>query len=77
MIVDEDVDNLGDVDFDHNIVAMFLQGGMKAVLWTDTVQMVIVFGGMLTLVVIGSNVLGGLDKAWDIADRHGRIVLSE
>ena len=50
---------------------------MKAVLWADTVQMVIVYGGMITLVVVGSNVLGGLDKACDIADRHGRIVLLE
>jgi len=61
----------------HLLVPLSLQGGMKAVLWADTVQMVIVYGGMITLVVVGSNVLGGLDKAWDIADRHGRIVLLE
>lgn len=54
-----------------------VQGGMKAVLWADTVQMLIVYSGMITLVVVGSNVMGGLDKAWDIADQRGRIVIFE
>lgn len=50
---------------------------MKAVLWADTIQMVIVFVGMLTILVEGCIVLGGLDKAWDIADKRGRIVIFE
>ncbi|XP_060567687.1 sodium-dependent multivitamin transporter-like, partial [Ruditapes philippinarum] len=52
-------------------------GGMKAVLWADTVQMTIVFAGMLTILIEGCKVLGGLDKAWDIANKNGRIVIFE
>lgn len=52
-------------------------GGMKAVLWADTVQMTIVYAGMLTILIEGCKVLGGLDKAWDIADKNGRIVIFE
>lgn len=52
-------------------------GGMKAVLWADTVQMLIVYAGMLTILIEGCKVLGGIDKAWDIANRNGRIVIFE
>ncbi|XP_052212081.1 sodium-coupled monocarboxylate transporter 2-like [Dreissena polymorpha] len=52
-------------------------GGMKAVLWADTVQMVIVFSGLITLVAVGSNLLGGMGEVWRIANSHGRIVLLE
>ena len=50
---------------------------MKAVLWTDTLQMSIVYIGMLALLIHGSVILGGFSKAWDTADRGGRIVLLE
>ncbi|KAL4220203.1 Sodium-coupled monocarboxylate transporter 1 [Mactra antiquata] len=52
-------------------------GGMKAVLWADTVQMVVVYAGMITIFVIGCNVLGGVENAWNIADSRGRIVIFE
>ena len=50
---------------------------MKAVVWADTLQMTIVYAGMLTILVQGSIVLGGFSNAWDIADKGGRIVLFE
>ncbi|KAK3091315.1 hypothetical protein FSP39_018871 [Pinctada imbricata] len=49
-------------------------GGMKAVVWTDTFQMLVMFAGMLTLLIMGSLKLGGLDVAWDIANKNGRIL---
>lgn len=52
-------------------------GGMKAVVWTDTLQMSIIYIGMLTLLIQGLVVLGGFGEAWDIADRGGRIVLTD
>jgi Na+/proline symporter len=42
-----------------------IQGGMKAVVWTDCFQIVVMFAGMLTLLISGSIKLGGLDVAWD------------
>ena len=56
---------------------LLLQGGMKAVLWADTLQMFIVYAGMLTVFIEGCVVLGGFNKAWDIADKGGRIVIFE
>ncbi|KAL5018667.1 hypothetical protein ScPMuIL_004389 [Solemya velum] len=52
-------------------------GGMKAVLWTDTVQTVVIFAGLTAVLVRGSMVLGGLDVAWKIADKGQRIKFDE
>jgi len=48
-------------------------GGMKAVVWTDTLQFFVLFGGIL--VVAGTalwHLPGGLSGAWDIAAAGGR-----
>lgn len=50
-------------------------GGMKAVLWADTVQMVIVYAGMLTVLILGSSVQGGFGKVWEIAKENGRTTI--
>ncbi|KAL5018319.1 hypothetical protein ScPMuIL_004041 [Solemya velum] len=50
-------------------------GGMKAVLWTDTLQMCIMFIGMISLLLKTSMELGGFEKAWAIADERKRIKL--
>ncbi|XP_069124075.1 sodium-coupled monocarboxylate transporter 1-like isoform X1 [Argopecten irradians] len=52
-------------------------GGMKAVVWSDSLQMLIMFSGMLALLIAGSLKLGGLDEAWQIAARNGRTLLLE
>ena len=46
---------------------------MKAVIWTDTFQALIIFIGLLAVLIKGSIVEGGFDKAWEIADQNGRI----
>ena len=46
-------------------------------LWADTIQMCIVYAGMLTVLIEGSIVLGGFNKAWNIAEKGGRIVIFE
>lgn len=48
-------------------------GGMKAVVWTDSFQMVVMFAGMLTLLISGCIKLGGIDVAWDVAYQNDRI----
>ncbi|KAL5019391.1 hypothetical protein ScPMuIL_005113 [Solemya velum] len=51
-------------------------GGMKAVVWTDTLQCCIMLAGMFCLIIQGSILVGGFDKVWEIADRHNRIVFN-
>ena len=50
---------------------------MKAVLWTDTFQVVMMISGVLAALIQGSIELGGFSKAWDIAAQSGRIQFSE
>ncbi|KAK3601824.1 hypothetical protein CHS0354_041741 [Potamilus streckersoni] len=52
-------------------------GGMKAVLWADTVQMCFVFAGVICILVQTSLIVGGFDKAWEIASKNNRIVFFE
>lgn len=56
-----------------NCFGAWLQGGMKAVLWADTFQVVMMIAGMLAALIQGCIELGGFSKAWDIADQSGRI----
>ena len=43
----------------------FLQGGIKAVVWTDTIQMFLMYGSIITLLVKGVLDVGGLDIVWE------------
>ncbi|XP_071105138.1 sodium-dependent multivitamin transporter-like [Haliotis cracherodii] len=52
-------------------------GGMKAVLWTDTFQSVIIVGGLTAALVQGSNAVGGILEAWGVAEEHSRIYLTD
>jgi len=48
-------------------------GGIKAVVWTDTLQMFIILAGLVTLIVMGSNEVGGMTAAWEMASEGGRV----
>ncbi|XP_071111655.1 sodium-coupled monocarboxylate transporter 1-like [Haliotis cracherodii] len=48
-------------------------GGLRAVLWTDTFQTFIVIGGLIALIVIGCQRLGGLAHVWSVAELGERI----
>ncbi|XP_042208595.1 sodium-coupled monocarboxylate transporter 2-like [Homarus americanus] len=47
-------------------------GGLKAVVWTDALQFVIVLGGLMTIVIMGVKEVGSLQKVWDINVKHKR-----
>ncbi|XP_014671805.1 PREDICTED: sodium-coupled monocarboxylate transporter 1-like isoform X2 [Priapulus caudatus] len=48
-------------------------GGMKAVMWTDTFQMIVIIAGSLFVVIKGTIELGGLSAVWSIANEGERI----
>lgn len=50
-----------------------LQGGLKAVVWTDVFQSVIMLAGLVIVAVSGSIEVGGLQKVWEINQKHGRV----
>ncbi|ELT99564.1 hypothetical protein CAPTEDRAFT_23564, partial [Capitella teleta] len=49
-------------------------GGIKAVIWTDTIQMVILFVGLVILAGVSSSKVGGFGEVWQIAQDNGRDV---
>lgn len=57
--------------------SIFLKGGMKAVVWTDTIQVIIMYGSMLVVIIKGSYDAGGFDAVWDANNLTGRIEFIE
>ncbi|KAF0314469.1 Sodium-coupled monocarboxylate transporter 2 [Amphibalanus amphitrite] len=60
------------VFFDLQLISVY-EGGMKAVLWTDTIQMIIMFGAMLAIIIKGSLDVGGFGSVWHAADEGERL----
>lgn len=53
------------------------QGGLRAVVWTDTFQTFVVIAGLIAIIAQGSVDLGGFGNIWDIANKGGRIFFLE
>lgn len=48
-------------------------GGMKAVVWTDVFQSLVMIAGLLAIVIQGTIKVGNMSKVWDINEQWGRI----
>uniref|UniRef100_A0A3B4VJS6 Solute carrier family 5 member 8, like n=1 Tax=Seriola dumerili TaxID=41447 RepID=A0A3B4VJS6_SERDU len=48
-------------------------GGLKAVIWTDVLQMVIMLAGFAAVIARGAVLQGGLTKIWEDARQGGRL----
>jgi len=46
---------------------------MKAVVWTDAIQMIILLIGLIAIAALGSKKAGGAANIWHIAKATGRI----
>ena len=58
------------------IPILFLsQGGIKAVMWTDTFQAAVMFGSFLAVIIKGNADTGGSHKVFDLNYQTGRIEL--
>lgn len=49
------------------------QGGLKAVIWTDVFQTVVMFAGQLAVIVVGASQAGGIAEVWRKAVNGSRI----
>ena len=49
------------------------QGGLKAVIWTDVMQMVIMLAGFVAVIARGAVLQGGLTNIWEDAGKGGRL----
>ncbi|XP_069547161.1 sodium-coupled monocarboxylate transporter 1 [Brachyistius frenatus] len=48
-------------------------GGLKAVIWTDVLQMVVMLAGFVAVIARGAVLQGGLTKIWEDAGQGGRL----
>ncbi|CAK6974077.1 solute carrier family 5 member 6, partial [Scomber scombrus] len=48
-------------------------GGLKAVIWTDVFQTVVMFAGQLAVIVVGIQKTGGVSEVWRKAQEGNRI----
>ncbi|XP_070815369.1 sodium-coupled monocarboxylate transporter 1 [Chaetodon trifascialis] len=48
-------------------------GGLKAVIWTDVLQMVIMLAGFVAVIARGAVLQGGLTNIWEDAGQGGRL----
>lgn len=58
-------------------MSLVLQGGMKAVLWTDTFQTVMMIVGLLATLIQGCIEIGGFQAAWEITKQNQRVYFDE
>lgn len=50
-----------------------LMGGLKAVIWTDVPQLLIMMGGIFVVIFVAvSKIDGGFREVFDLAQRHGK-----
>lgn len=59
------------------LYVLLFQGGMKAVLWTDTFQIFMMLTGIAAALIQGCIEIGGFSKAWDIAEKNHRVYFTE
>ena len=62
---------------DYNNIIVFPQGGMKAVMWTDSFQICMMFAGLIAVLIQGSINKGGFGKIWEENYNGGRIEFQE
>ncbi|KAG8239761.1 hypothetical protein J437_LFUL019390, partial [Ladona fulva] len=48
-------------------------GGLKAVVWTDAIQMITMFGASIVVVIIGTIAIGGPSVVMERSHQGGRI----
>jgi SSS family solute:Na+ symporter len=48
-------------------------GGIKAVIWSDVVQLCVYIAGGITALVIATNLAGGFSHAWAMAEAAGKL----
>ncbi|XP_011307182.1 sodium-coupled monocarboxylate transporter 1 [Fopius arisanus] len=48
-------------------------GGLKAVVWTDTIQTIVMFGGVIIVAILGTIKAGGFSQVWSRNVHSGRI----
>lgn len=49
-------------------------GGLRAVVWTDTLQFVAMVGSIIIVMILGTLTVGGFINVFEIAERGQRLI---
>lgn len=49
------------------------QGGLRAVVWTDVLQMILMIVGAFSVMIIGVHKAGGIENVWGTNEMAGRV----
>lgn len=49
-------------------------GGLKAVVWTDTIQFTVTVGGLIAVLFLGVKSVGGISEVWKRSEMGGRLI---
>lgn len=53
------------------------QGGMKAVIWNDVFQAIVMLGGLVAVLIVGTLKVGGFGKVFDLLEKGQRLKFIE
>ena len=59
----------------NSYIIYIIQGGMKAVVWTDVFQATVMMAALLTTAIVGMKEVASLQSLLDIADSGERLKL--
>jgi solute carrier family 5 (sodium-coupled monocarboxylate transporter), member 8/12 len=67
--------NLHVITFVTSLICVFYTtvGGLKAVVWTDTLQFLLMIGAIVCVIALGLQTTGGFQNVWEAAERGGRL----
>ena len=50
---------------------------MRAVIWTDCLQVTVMYGAIIGILIKGINDVGGINVVWEESKKTGRIEFNE
>ena len=53
------------------------QGGMKAVIWNDVFQAIVMLGGLIAVLIVGTLKVGGFGEVCDLLEKGQRLKFIE
>jgi Sodium:solute symporter family. len=59
------------------VLFFFLQGGLKAVIWIDFLQTVVIIISCIVIIIVGVVKAGGVGNVWHKSSEGGRILIFE
>nr|CAD7200095.1 unnamed protein product [Timema douglasi] len=71
--VRHDLEMIGDGRKRSSEAMYGVSGGLKAVVWSDTLQLILMFGGVIVVMILGTIKIGGPEVVFQRSEQSGRL----